>query len=133
MQPPYSNPYTTPAYEAYRKKQKRNIIIAICIVVPIVIIGISFFVYLVFGFLKNSDAYAVALKEIATNKQVEEKTGGIQGFDSLPSGSISTTNGSGTAHFEIGIDGIDHDIDVTVDLTKDAGSDWKVQELNITE
>ncbi|MES2485234.1 MAG: cytochrome c oxidase assembly factor Coa1 family protein [Bacteroidota bacterium] len=133
MQPPYSNPYTTPAYEAYRKKQKRNIIIAISIVVPVVIIGISLFVYFVMNVLKNSDAYATALKEITTNKQVKEKTGGIIGFDSFPSGTISTTNGSGTAHFEIGIDGRDKDVEVSVDLSKDSGNDWKVDNLEITE
>jgi len=133
MQPPYQNPYTTPAYEAYRKKQKKNIIIAISIVVPVIIIGIALFVYFVMNILKNSEAYAVALEEITTNKQVEEKTGGIQGFDSFPSGHIETINGSGAANFEIGIDGKKHDVNVSVSLSKAAGSEWKVDSLTVTK
>ena len=133
MQAPYQNPYTTPAYEAYRKKQKRNIIIAIAIIVPVIIMGIAMFVYFVMGILKNSDAYAAALKEITTNKLVEEKTGGIQGFDSFPSGHIATTNDSGTANFEIGIDGKEHNVNVSVNLTKTSGSEWIVDTLTVTE
>ncbi|MFY0590992.1 RDD family protein [Roseivirga sp.] len=105
----------------------------------IALITSFFMVFFAFIFLfissaiKNSDAYKMAQNEIENNSEIIETTGGIEGYDFFPKGSVSTTNGEGEAYFTIGVKGKTTDVNVNITLYKEMGSDWIIDKFNWTK
>lgn len=96
-------------------------------------VGVAFFAFTFFftaATMKNSDAYKVAIKEIEMNQEILTETGGIKGYGFVPTGSVSTSNGSGQAQLEIQILGNEKDMTVSVYLTKEPNGEWSLKELN---
>jgi len=80
---------------------------------------------MILGF-KNSTPYEKSLKAIEASELVEEIVGEITGYGTIPSGSISTSNGSGQANFRIKVKGTEGECVVVVHLVKDSRNGWKV-------
>jgi uncharacterized RDD family membrane protein YckC len=105
-------------------------------VLPIVLIAIAgvllFFFsmfFMIVGFMKNSDAYKTAIREIEQNKEIIEETGGIKGYGIMPTGSINIANGEGEAQLQIKVLGNKKNLVVDTYLTKQDGGAWKLQDL----
>ncbi|KOS05915.1 hypothetical protein AM493_07625 [Flavobacterium akiainvivens] len=120
-----------PQYIAYRQKQRKKTIKILSIVIPAVLLAATGFVFLVMGIIKNTDAYQTAVREIKNNKEVIEATGGVEGFGVFPTGSVQTSNDSGSAQLSITVKGTQHDAEVYVELTKDPVQDWQVTRLEV--
>lgn len=114
--------------EAEKKRARKTI--------KIVLLSISAFVFLCFilvyvasKFVKSSDAYKTAVVYLDNDKLIAQATGGIEDY-SLGAFNISTVNGSGTANFDITVEGKSKDIDVYVELEKQPDSEWEVISVN---
>lgn len=112
-----------------RKRKTRRIVF---IVIGVFILFGSGLFFGIRGIMKSSDAYQAAVEYIGNNKEIAIETGGIKecGF---PSGTISTTNGSGNAALTIGVEGEKKNLDVYVELEKAPGSEWNVVTMEILQ
>lgn len=130
-----NNPYVE--YERIikeeNKKRKRKMLLIGGTVATVMVVGFTVFMVVILQFMKSSDAYTTAEKYLSENKEIIEATGGIKDFDMFPSGSISTSNQSGNASLNIGINGEKHDIDVHVNLEKVTGEEWTVTQMQIQD
>ena len=93
-----------------------------------IIISISFF-FFIFASLKNSDAYDVSITAIEQNVEIPEATGGIVGYGSFPTASVSISNGYEEASYAITVKGKDQDMLVRTHLTKEPNQDWVIDEF----
>ncbi len=102
-------------------------------ILALVGVGITFFIFILLFIgtaMKNSDAYKVAVNEIESNQEILAKTGGINGYGMIPTGSMNISNGHGKAQLEIKVLGNDKDINVSVYLTKEPNGEWKLIEMS---
>ena len=83
--------------------------------------------------MKSSKAYKKAIATIEQNDELLQATGGIEGYGFFPTGSITITNDSGEAYFEIEVDGKVQDILVYIGLEKAASEDWAVYRIEWAE
>lgn len=114
-----------------KKKKKRKIVI---LTTSIIIIGITLFsAAIVFGItaiLENSDAYKVAKETIHNNDEVLRATDGIKKMN-LEQGKIETNSFGGDAEFNIGVKGIEKDVNVYIHLEYSGMGSWKTEEIHI--
>ena len=68
---------------------------------------------------------------LGSNPVVIEQVGRIRRFGWVPSGSLQETNGRGRAHLTLTMEGEKGEAKATVDLTKEAGGDWKVRSATL--
>ena len=68
---------------------------------------------------------------LASNPTVIEKVGRIRRFGWVPSGSFHEADGRGRAHLTLSLEGEKGEAKATVDLTKEAGGDWKVRSATL--
>jgi hypothetical protein len=98
-------------------------------IIAILVIGFItlYFSYLAYtGYsIKNSDAYKVALSSIENNTLIQSKTGGIVGYGTFPSGSITEND----AVLIITVKGKKTDAKVIAMLTKLSGNQWRLYQL----
>ena len=103
------------------------IILTLTSVIAVFFFSIFFFIS---TFMKNSEAYKTAIKEIEQNKEILIEIGEIKGYGFMPTGNISTENGKGEAQLQITVLGKKNDIVVEVYLTKEINNNWKLIALN---
>ncbi len=87
---------------------------------------------LVFGvtqIIKNDVSYKTAVQYIENQNEITIAVGEIQGFGNFPMGSVSYTNGYGTANLSIKVKGKKKSIVVSIYLEKSPGSDWVVKNI----
>lgn len=98
-------------------------------IIAILIIGFIalYFSYLAYtGYsIKNSDAYKVALSSIKNNTLIQSKTGGIVGYSTFPSGSITEND----AVLIITVKGKKTDAKVVAMLTKLSDNQWRLYQM----
>lgn len=79
--------------------------------------------------LKNSEPYAVSIRQIEANEDLIKELGGIDGYGLKPEGSINILNGQGNASFEIKIIGKKKNITVHTVLNKEPEGSWEVVDI----
>jgi uncharacterized RDD family membrane protein YckC len=103
------------------------------ILVAVAIVFFTSFTFCAGYLIKQTDAYKLAIKEIAADKDIIAETGGVRGYGMIPGGSASTTNDAGEAQLQIKVIGNNKDIVVHAYLKKEKGSDWQLIELHREE
>ncbi|WLE98915.1 MAG: RDD family protein [Candidatus Electrothrix communis] len=98
-------------------------------VLVLIVVGIALFTSIGMT-MKNSASYKVAIIEIEQNQDILNETGGIKGYGMMPTGSINISNGNGQAQLNIKVLGNEKDLKVSVYLTKEPDSEWKLIEMN---
>lgn len=108
---------------------KSNIVPAIVIAatltlflfVPSLVIGVT-------QMIKNDASYITAVQYIENQKEISTSIGEIQSFGFFPTGSVSYTNGFGTADLSIKVYGTQKSIVVRLYLEKTPGTTWSVKD-----
>lgn len=120
-------------YEILKKNYKKTVRKRSLFIIGGVLILFAIFTATIVTVLKKSDAHKAAENYISENSEVQKASGGIKDFGPLPSGSIKTQNGYGTADLTISVNGKKHDLDVFVHLEKEPEMEWQVLEMKIEE
>lgn len=81
------------------------------------------------GIMKNSGAYKASVKAIEQNEEILTETGGIEGYGTIPSGTISISEGYGNARLQIKVHGKEKDVTVHTYLEKKPGEEWELIQL----
>ena len=90
---------------------------------------IGFILFTVISTMMNDGSYDAAVEYIESQEEIVSAVGGIERFG-LPSGSIHTSNGYGSARLEIPVIGDDGRMTVEVTLTKEPDEEWVVEEID---
>ncbi|MEL1245326.1 cytochrome c oxidase assembly factor Coa1 family protein [Flavobacterium sp. DGU11] len=117
--------------EMDRKRKRKTRRIVFIVIGVFVLFGCGLF-FGIRAIMKSSDAYKTAVQYIGDNKEVVLEAGGIKDYG-FPSGTISTTNGSGNAVLTIEVEGEKKSLDVYVELEKAPGSEWNVVTMEILQ
>lgn len=75
---------------------------------------------------KNEASYLTATNYIEHDAKIVELTGGVVGFGQIPTGSISVSNGRGSANLNIKVIGKLKNINVYIELAKSPNETWRV-------
>ncbi|MFI5129087.1 MAG: hypothetical protein ACHQFX_03810 [Chitinophagales bacterium] len=114
------------------RSQKGKKTLWVTIGICILIFGLIVMPVVVF-MLKTSDAYATAIEYLKTDPKIKDEIGNVKGFGLIPTGSVGTTtiNGaeSGSASFEITVQGNNKNKDVTIHLEKTPDKSWTVTDI----
>ena len=113
-----------------RNSNKTKILPIILTLTSVIVVFFFSIFFFISTFMKDSQAYKTAIKEIEQNKEILIETGEIKGYGFMPTGNISTVNGKGEAQLQITVLGKKNDIVVEVYLTKEINDNWKLITLN---
>lgn len=120
-------------YETLKKNYKSTIRKRSLFIIGGLLILFTILTATIVTVLKKSDAHKAAENYISANPEAQAASGGIKDFGPLPTGSIETKNGYGTADLNISVNGKKHDLDVFVHLEKEPEMEWQVLEMKIEE
>jgi len=99
------------------------VVLAFALFVSSLVIGIT-------QIIKNDSSYKTAVQYIEKQNKITANIGEIQGFGDFPMGSVSYTNGYGTADLSIKVKGKRKSINVSIYLEKSPNSEWIVKEIS---
>lgn len=88
-------------------------------------------VFFVFGAMKSTDAYKLAVEKAKASSQVQEALGTPIAEGLVPSGSVNIDNGVGSAKLDIPISGPKGAGTIHVDATKPSGGEWNYSVLSV--
>ena len=80
--------------------------------------------------IRNGDSFKAAAEYLKHNSKITAIVGDVENFGSFPSGSVSTSNGHGSAELKINVYGSKGDLAVWVELSKSPDSDWVVEHIS---
>ncbi len=80
--------------------------------------------------IRNDGSYKAATEYIRQNDRITDVIGHIESFGAFPSGSLSKSNGHGSADLNIYVHGTKGDLTVQVELTKTPSTDWTVDHIS---
>jgi uncharacterized RDD family membrane protein YckC len=103
---------------------------AIAIVVSAFIVIFLIIFFSVSLLIRGDGSYKTAVEYIESREEIVNAVGRIEGFGSFPSGSVSYSNGYGTADLRITVIGGKASITVRVRLKKLPDGDWTVGSLD---
>ena len=103
---------------------KKSVKIVAIVIVCIITLYFSFIAYSAYT-IKQNDAYKVAVLAIEKNMMIQSKTGGIIGYGTFPSGSISENE----AVVLITVKGKNKDTKVVAMLTKLSDNQWRLYQM----
>ena len=116
----------------YRSKEAKIAII----IVGVMLIGALFAGALFFGItsmFKNHPSYHIATDYIKANPEITALVGEIEGFGSMPTGSLNTSIGRGDANYSIQAKGAHGDVRVFVELEMHNGGDWEIVSFSFVQ
>jgi uncharacterized RDD family membrane protein YckC len=128
------------AAEIYRAKNyvrnqvNRKKVLKISLI-SFLILGISIVSFIggISSLMKNNGAYKVTISQIENSSEITTQIGKIKGYGFMPTGSISTNNGSGEAQFVIKVKGERGNTKVFSKLYKENNEGWRIVEFRILE
>ena len=121
-----------PVARSYKpKKAKIAIIIISAVLVCAVFVGAM--VFGIASIFRNHPSYRLATESIRDNAEIVALIGEIESFGFMPSGSVSTSPGSGDANFSIRAIGGYGEVRVFVELQMRDGGDWEIVRFNFLQ
>ena len=103
---------------------KYFIIFSVAIMICVLAIG-----SVVINNFKKSAAYKKAVSNAMSNEDIKLRTGGIRGVGYLVGGELTDSSAS----LSFTVKGIERDLDVYYDLTKDPKDSWVVKDFSLEE
>lgn len=88
--------------------------------------------FFVFGALKKSDVYVESVRRAQASPEIQQAIGTPVEPGWMLQGSLSTTNGDGTADLTIPLEGPKGEATLRVKATKRAGGNWQYSEMQAT-
>lgn len=97
-------------------------VLAFSLFVSTLIVGVT-------QIIKNDASYKTAVQYVEKQNEITTAVGEIEGYGNFPMGSVSYTNGYGTADLSIKVNGKKKSIVVNIYLEKSPNSDWVVKDI----